>query len=389
MNWIFYLDLGLGNGLRNEYAIANAKNNHCVTRRLVSTSYISIFFFVSFLAIIFLVVNPYLNWNVLLHTGLYSNFNLLIYFIVFAFLLRFLFQLINFILLAEQKSYVTSIFPFISNFLIICFLYIYKNAELKIIDPFTFLVVVSSLIPLLVVFIFNLYFFYNHRDLWPRFTNFDFSLLQNLFLNGIQFFFLQVSSIVIFALSNIIIIYLLDGSSVADYNIVFQLFGYITTFFLIFISPYWSAYTDAFHKGDYKWMKKTYSYIKRVWLLVILLSVLFLLNSRFILNLWVGDQVKPSNHFLILNAVYVVLFSHMAIHNQIVNGIGQISLQLRIAFITTLVFVPLSYVFIKYFSFGLNGILLSMIFCMLPYNILISLQVKKLLRCSAATSYNG
>jgi len=387
MNWIFYLDLGLGNGLRNEYAIANAKNDQFLTKKLVSTSYISIFFFVLFLTICFLVVNPYLNWNVLLHTALNSNFSILIYFVVFSFLFRFLFQLINFILLAEQKSYIMNIFPFISNFLIICFLYIYKTAELKFIDSFTFLVLVSCSIPLIVVFLFNLYYFLNHRDLRPRITNFDFSLLETLFLNGIKFFFLQVSSIVIFTLSNIVLIHLMGGGSVADYNIVFQLFGYITTFFMIFISPYWSAYTDAFHKGDYIWMKKTYIYIKKVWLFVILSSLIFLVCSRFILNLWVNDQVKPSTFFLVLNAVYVVLYTHMAIHNQIVNGIGRISLQLRIAFLTSLIFVPLSYVFVKHFSFGLNGIMLSMIFCMLPFNILISFQVKKLLRSSSDSSF--
>ena len=391
MNWIFYLDIGLGNGLRNEYAIANSNNDFLKAKKLVSTSYITIFFFISFLMIIFFGLNAHLNWNILLNTNLFNNheINCLIFFVVFSFLLRFLFQLVNFILLAEQKSYIGSFFPFISNLLVLLSIIVYNNSEMNIIDSFTYLVFMSSLIPLLVVVVYNFYFFlFSHKHLYPSFSFFDFSLLRNLSSVGIKFFLLQISSIVIFSLSNLIIIHLLDENSVSDFNILFQLFGYITTFFMIIISPYWSAYTDAYYKGDYKWMMKTYRYIKKIWLYLILLVVLLLVNSRFILNIWVGDQVRPSTIFLFLNALYVVLYCHMAIHNQIVNGIGRVFLQLRIAMFTTLIFIPLSFVFIKQFSLGLNGVLLSIIACMLPFNILISLQVKKILNFTAHGFWN-
>lgn len=391
MNWIFYLDIGLGNGLRNEYSIANSNNDFHKAKKLVSTSYISIFFLIVFLMITFFGLNIHLNWNKLLNTNIFINheINCLIFFVVFSFLLRFLFQLVNFILLAEQKSYISSFFPFFSNLLVLISIFVYNNTEMGFIDSFSYLVFVSSLTPLLVVVVYNFYFFlFSHKYLYPSFSFFDFSLLRNLSSVGIKFFLLQISSIVIFSLSNLIIIHLLDESSVSDFNILFQLFGYITTFFMILISPYWSAYTDAYYKCDYKWMMKTYKYIKKIWLYVILLVVLLLFNSRFILKIWVGDQVKPSIIFLFLNALYVILYCHMAIHNQIVNGIGRVFLQLRIAIITTLIFLPLSFVLVKLFSLGLNGVLLSIIACMLPYNILISIQVKKILNFTAHGFWN-
>lgn len=391
MNWIFYLDIGLGNGLRNEYAIAISQNDLIKRKKLVSTSYIFGSFLILILMIFFILFYSSINWNFLLNTDLLVNedFQFLAIFIVFTFLLRFLLQLVNYILLAEQKSAVTSLFPFISNFLILMSLIAFDYLNIDFISSFDFLVLVSCIVPFLVVLIYNFYFFIkSHRLIVPDFSFFDFSLLSNLYSVGLKFFFLQVSSIVVFSFSNILIIQLLNEKAVSDYNIVFQLFSYVTTFFMILISPYWSAYTEAFFKGDFSWMRKTFKFMNMLWVGVIVMVLVLLVFSRIILKVWIGDQVDPSNFFLVLNAVYVILYSHMAIHNQIVNGLGKIFLQLRIAFFTTLIFVPLSFFLISYFALGLNGVLLAMICCMLPYNILISWQVKKIIHLNAYGIWN-
>src|SRR5204863_247756 len=65
--WVSFFDIGLGNGLRNKFAEALAHNKPKLARIYVSTTYAVLSVIIGAALILFLFVNPFLNWNVILN----------------------------------------------------------------------------------------------------------------------------------------------------------------------------------------------------------------------------------------------------------------------------------------------------------------------------------
>jgi O-antigen/teichoic acid export membrane protein len=382
ITWLYYLDIGLGNGLRNMYAIALAKNDVKEARTLVSTSYFFLFVFSLFLFLLFLVVQGFISWPAVFnYTGPGEMIiNKLVIIVFFTFLARFILQLINSILLAEQKTGLSSVILPVSN-LIVLLAILYLDKKVSVQDNLIIAGTLISIVPVMVLAVFNLLlFFTTHRKIRPSVLFIRLSYLKNLVSLGVKFFFLQVASIALFSVSNIILIQLLDAASVTIYNAAIQLFSYLITFFMIVISPYWSAYTEAYHKNDIEWIRKSFRTMNKLWIFTSVFTLLVLVFSRQIIHLWLGNDISPSILLLVLTAIYVLLYTRMAIFNQFVNGIGEINLQLKIALVVTLVNIPMAVVFIKYLNMGMEGMMLSIVLCTLPYVIFIPRQVKKILR---------
>src|ERR1035438_3879219 len=112
VGWFTFFDAGLGNGLRNRLTEALAQGEQQLAKEYVSTTYaiISIIFIV--VLIVFYCVNPFLHWNEILNTSRVPAKELsLLALIVFTFfLLRFIFQLIGIILMADQRPALTNAF---------------------------------------------------------------------------------------------------------------------------------------------------------------------------------------------------------------------------------------------------------------------------------------
>lgn len=57
----------------------------------------------------------------------------------------------------------------------------------------------------------------------------------------------------------------------------------------------WSAYSDAYHRGDIEWIKKA------IYLLIIIAAILLIFLTKAIITLWIGKEIMIDNmqwHFL-------------------------------------------------------------------------------------------
>ena len=86
MTWIYVLDIGLGNGLRNRLSEALALNDMELAKIYVSTAFYSLLLIVFLVYLIFLLLQHWVDWNVILNiTGdRVANINSIVT-IVFAF----------------------------------------------------------------------------------------------------------------------------------------------------------------------------------------------------------------------------------------------------------------------------------------------------------------
>ena len=71
--WASFFDIGLGNGLRNRLTEAIADDNTELAKKYISTTYAVLGCIFGVLIIIFLTINPFLDWQKILNTQLVTT----------------------------------------------------------------------------------------------------------------------------------------------------------------------------------------------------------------------------------------------------------------------------------------------------------------------------
>ena len=112
---------------------------------------------------------------------------------------------------------------------------------------------VSTFLPAAIISI--VFFNSNYKLLKPSFKFVQFKHVNDLTSLGIKFFVLQVASVVIFTTDNLIITQLFGPAQVAPYSIALKYFNIAQMGFSIIITPFWSAFTEAYAKNDFGWIR--------------------------------------------------------------------------------------------------------------------------------------
>ena len=174
---------------------------------------------------------------------------------------------------------------------------------------------------------------------------------------------------------------LLGPDQVAPYNIANRYLSMGLIVLNIVLSPIWSAVTDAYAKKDYEWIRNSLKRIRQftvLWGGGILLLVLI---SKYVYSVWLGDAINIPFCLTLLQGIYVILYAWSVGQSCFLNGMNILRLQLITILIEALIFIPLAIFMIK--LFGLNGIVLALIFANLPATIINTVQVSKIVRNKA------
>lgn len=360
VSWFAFSDLGLGNGLRNNLVEAIANKNWLLARKYVSTTYASIAIIGVLLLVMFQIANFSINWNDTLKLDnkvvKLQEIRLLVLFLSVSFIVNLVLKLISAVLYANQKSAIVDFIDFIGQLLTILLLIILTNSPVR-----SSLVVISFLVtlsPVIVYLLFNLsYFKTTFSHLKPTIQFVDFSLVRSLLNFGLKFFFISIISVFIFSFNNFIIIKILGPEEVTTYNISFKYFGIIQIVFVLILTPFWSAFTSAWIKKEYQWIKQNIIYLIAIWVLFLIAGFVMLYFSNNVYSLWIGKSISIPIKTSLLIMLWILINSFNGIFSHFFNGIGKlrvIILTLSIAAITN---IPLAFFLGKHF--GLDGVLIA------------------------------
>jgi len=387
MTWISYFDIGLGNGLRNQLTKALSLNDYKLGQIYVSTTFAILSVIVVLFISIFIVVNPFLDWNKLLNTNSLIGGDLgTVVLIVFVFFcLQFVFKTVGTILVADQKPAYNDLIGIVGNFLslvIIYFLTKFSNGSL------TYVAITFSSTPLFVfVFSYFILFFGKYKALRPKFSAIDIKYTKDLIGIGLQFFIIQIAVCVIaYTSTNIIIAQLFDPDSVTIYNIAFKFFFSLSMTYLIIITPFWSAATEAYTKKDFLWIKSSIMKLLYVYLGSLILLIIMLLVSNWFYVIWVGRAIKVPFTLSIMVALYVALYNWSTTFIFFINGIGKIRLQLYVTLIIAVFYIPFSVYLGRLFQ--LNGVVLASVIALIPLSILMPIQLIKVMNNKSTGIWN-
>lgn len=379
IGWVAFFDLGLGNGFRNKFAEAKAQNNILLARELLSTTYFAIGTIVLFVNIIAIIANFYIDWTDILkvsHT--YKDELQKMFFIVCTFTcINMVANVFTSLLSADQKNGYASVITAIGQYISLIVIYILtlttKGSLLN-------LAIFYSSIPCMVmitasILMFN---FSSYKRYKPSFKLIKISHIRSILQLGSQFFIIYLCLIAIFQVINIVISREIGPMGVTQYNIANRYFNIIYMLITIIITPFWSAFTDAYTKKDYAWMKSMVSKIEKCWLIFIGIGTLMLLMSSFFYKLWIGESVSMPIQISIAMLFLVLSQSFGNIYTLMINGTGKIRIQLITYIIFAILSWPLFTISSRYL--GLSGIIAIPTLVYLIQGILGKIQIKKIIK---------
>jgi O-antigen/teichoic acid export membrane protein len=376
--WISLLDIGIGNGLRVELRRCFIDQNWREARMLLNTAYIFIALFMAFVLAVFVGVWYFTDWGAFFNIKDYSiqSINFLVLLTVSGLMMQLIFSLIQPVINANLHSGLIGIFTAISNGLILAYLFLNGNNGINILQYGFF----SAFVPIAVYLGFSFFYFKKYApQIIPDFKETNFKKIRPILVVSGKFFFMQISSVLMYQMTSFLIIRYFTPTEVAEYNIAYRYFNLFQMVFMTLLQPLWSMSTDAYLRNDLEWIEKT---IKKyvIWSFFLFVAMVFGYFMRdFVFKIWLNNvSVSPKIAFYV--AVHIAIICWNCIFLYVVTGAGKINLQFILAWVTMLLVFPLTHVFVKTFNMGIDGIFMANILILLIFSVLIPIQTYYLLK---------
>ncbi|MBJ2174281.1 oligosaccharide flippase family protein [Aureibaculum sp. A20] len=375
--WIYLLDLGLNNGLKNKLTIAFLKKENEVNE-YITTSYICL----ACLAIVFFLISSlliyFINLGNLLNIPLEEWYIKTLFFItLISFVIIFILSIYKQFFYALQKSSIVELSMMIYNGLVLLLLYLFFHYSKSSLITTTIIYGASNI---LICIIFTYIFFKNKNEYTFSFKNFKFQKIKELSRISVGFFIIQICVLIILSTDNLLVIILLGPTEVTSYNNAFKLFQLFLIVSTIIHAPLWALYTDAYHKKDFKWIKKTMLRLNVLFIILILFVALTIYLGPEILALWIKEDIFYDPKLLLFMGLFVIVRIFGEIYITFLNGIGKIKIQLIVSISAAIINIPLSIIFVKYFDLGNSGIILATVISISIYAIAMPIQAFSILR---------
>jgi O-antigen/teichoic acid export membrane protein len=388
ITWLSFFDIGLGHGLRNKFAEAKARGKLKLARIYVSTTYAVLGIIIGCVFILFFLINPFLNWSQIFNAPpeMAKELAMLVLLVVGFFCMQFVLDLVGVVLAADQETAVNDLLRLIGSVISLLIVFILTKTTGGSLFYFGLAFSGTSV---LVFFIASVALYKTkYLQFSPSFKFVRFRFAKKLFNLGVQFFVIQIVWIIMFSTDNIIISQLFGPEEVGPYNIAYKYFGMITMAFSVLTTPFWSAYTEAFTKGDIAWIKNINKKLKLAWLLLVGLSIIMLFISPYFYDLWIGDKLIIPFTLSLLMCIYVITVNWGSIFVIFLNGVGKVRLQLYVSIAAGIANIPLSILFAKTFNLGSAGVILATTICLSFGPILAPIQYRKVINNTAKGIWN-
>lgn len=385
--WLNFFDIGFTTGLKNKLAEAVAVQDWERGRSLVSTTYfMMVVIFVPLCALLELMI-PLIDWSGFLNVNPTYDLEIKMSLHVLAacFCLQMMVNVLVPVIAAFQKVALSSLFPVIGNVLSLIVIFILTKACAPSLVALAFAI---SLMPVLVLVIASLLLYSGKfRKVSPRWRYVDRKRIRDLFDLGARFFIIQIQFVVLYQCTNVLISNVSGANDVTAYNIAYKYIGIAMMVFNITLAPLWPAFTDAYIKKDFIWMRGIYRKMTKFYLLSVCVMVLMTIVSPFAYKLWIGDNTKIPFIMTLAVAVYMIIHCWDSLQVNMINGIGAVKLQTYVTFIGLTLHIPLSLLLGN--IMGALGVVVSMIFINIIYSSFFTVQINRILSGKAKGVWIG
>lgn len=381
MLWLNFFDVGFTLGLKNKLAETIALGQWDRGKALVSTTYFMMIVIFVPLCVVLEFLVPLIDWAAFLNVNAAYNADIqrAMYVLAACFCLQMIVNVLTAVVSAFQKVALSSAFPVAGNILSLIAIFILTKCCPPSLEV---LALAISVMPILVIVVATVILFSsNFRRVSPSVRAIDTVYIKDLFSLGFKFFIIQIQVVVMTQCTNILISNLSGPNDVTAYNIAYKYTSVALMLFNIILSPLWPAFTDAYTRKDYEWMKRIYAKMSKICLLSTIGIVVMVLISSFVYDLWIGSRAEIPLMMTVLVAIYTIIHSWDSLQVIMINGIGTVKLQSYVTLIGLVFHIPMSFLLGKYI--GGYGVIVSMCIITTIYLVFFTIQINKILNKKA------
>lgn len=362
VSWFSFFDIGLTNGLRNKLVQAKSEGNIKLAKIYISTTYSILALIFAGVWVLLMITNQFLNWSEILKISpsMESEISFLAIIIFSYFCLQFVLRVITTLIIADQQPAKTSLLDLLGQILSLILIFILvKTSDGSLVK----LGIALCISPLIVLVGANLYYFNGvFKKYRPSFSDVKFAYSNDLLKLGFSFFVIQIAAIIQYESANIIISRNFGAAEVTSYNVVYKYFGILHMVFMIFITPFWSASTEAFFKNDIAWIRNGIRKYNMLNIAMFFGGLLMLLFSDMAYSLWLGKGKVDIDFSL---SLYGFIFFNVGMFGSkyvnFLNGINALRLQFWSSVISPFLYVGTVLVLIRYFHIGVYAVFIGAI----------------------------
>ena len=340
--WIDNMDIGLGNGLRNKIAEYMAHDEVKRARKLLSSTFALLSCIIIptmlILAILILSCDTYQVFNA--SPSIVTDLDQALIISIIMVCASFVFKLIGNFYMGIQLPAISNLLIVISQTLTLIGIYIINWYGSHSLVHIALVYTAPSLIVYIAAFPYT--FYYKYPDLRPSVQLVDFKEAKSIVNTGIKFFVMQLSSIVLFATSNILISNFFSPSMVTPYQITYRYFSILLVIFTVICTPFWNATTDAYQRGDIEWIRQATKKLRVMTIGILLCTIIMVFLSDIVYVYWIGN-IKIDIKMSIAMASYIFILIYSMRYSYLINGIGTLRLQLIFTTFAAITFIPLAY----------------------------------------------
>lgn len=378
ISWFAFFDIGLGNGLRNKLAEALARDDRETAKVYISSTFALISFIAAIMFIGFLIAANFISWNKALNTNDIANYELfkIVVVVFFFFCVGFILRVLSSVLQAMQKYAVNDILGIIAQLLGLGAVFmLVKTTESSL---FYLCLVYGSKSAIVMFFAAIFLFTGNLKELRPRYRFVSIKRAYPLLNLGIWFFINQILYLITAKSSVFLVVQFFGPAEVTIYNLAHRYMTVGSMMYIMVLTPFLSAFTEAYTKNEFGWIKSTINSIIKIWMVTTFLTILLMLIYRSFFKLWIGDEIVVPFTLIIALGISSLFMTLSSTYTLFLNGIGKIRLQFYVGLFFAITFIPFAYMF-YYFNFGLISIVMPGIIYGIISSLIFRIQFKQVI----------
>lgn len=376
ISWVNYFDIGIGNGLRNKLSEAQAKGaDDSEVKSLISSAYVLLSAVVLGVMVVALIAFQFIDWNAMLNIleSLYGNVRAVVAVSFALMCIGFLFSICKSLFFAVQQAHVVSLLGVVQQ---ACMLASVLVLSLFDFDRLMSTAVVYGFSALAVELAFSFVFFRKRRSWLPSIRAYDKKMARDVTGLGVQFFLVQIASLVLSSTDNLIVSNIFGPEAVTPYSTAFKLFNVPLSLYATMISPYWSSITARYAHRDVSGIKRDLRHMEKLLVIPVACCLVIAFAYTPITDIWLGQHLDTPNGLVLLMFIYSLVYSWNAIWSQASNGMGCMKMMMILAVVQAIANIPLSYLFAGMFGSS-SGVLLGTVVTMLSSSIVYPIYINR------------
>ncbi|WP_348267059.1 oligosaccharide flippase family protein [Edaphobacter paludis] len=352
------MDLGVANTLTNMISRAYAMDDRAAAQRYYATAFWISSSISTVLGLISLLLWPRINWGALFHLQdamLIHEVSLCVAIALGFFLLSLPLNLVHRILGGYQQTQITNYFNLLSNGLSLTTILV----VIKLHGSLVMLMLMYSGSLLLGSIALNIWVnLWDRRWLMPAPRFIRRAVIGDLMSSGMGFFILQLAGIVVYNSDNLIITHYLGAADVTPYSVTWRLAGYAAVLQTAVLPSLWPAYSEAYARGDYDWVRRMFWNTVRIAMGAVTVAVLILtFCGRWLIRWYAGPAGVPSELLLCAICTWTLICAGMDLEACLLAAINRVRAQGILSAIAAALNIILSIYLVK--RLGSLGVILG------------------------------